>query len=97
MNCLNQDLPNQEINGMNACWRSPGMNAFWHSRDYRIYRIRNHQTAGRSYRMSDVGLRTLTPTCDTTILLWMEYTHITYPKQLFYLYPIRELYHQYFR
>jgi len=21
--CLNQDLPNQEINGMNACWRSP--------------------------------------------------------------------------
>ncbi len=20
---LNQDLPNQEINGMNACWRSP--------------------------------------------------------------------------
>ncbi|MCY4401723.1 MAG: hypothetical protein OXD54_04030 [Candidatus Poribacteria bacterium] len=21
--CLNQDLPNQEINGMNTCWRSP--------------------------------------------------------------------------
>ena len=25
--CLNQDGPNQEINGMNACGRSPGMNA----------------------------------------------------------------------
>ena len=25
------NVPNQEINGMNACRRSPGMNALWHS------------------------------------------------------------------
>ena len=26
-----QHAPNQEINGMNALWHSPGPNALWHS------------------------------------------------------------------
>ena len=34
------NTPNQEIKGMNAYRRSPGMNAFWHS-PYGIQRVPN--------------------------------------------------------